>query len=421
MSKIKPDDYLVNMHAIYVLDTLGIRDLTYFDDPEQNRSIYREEVEINADTYEIQYKRAFGYEALATHTLKTKETDFLLRELTEAFAEVAELPAPELDEEAPTVHLRLTYKSGAVVTYLCNFDRRSLPKNFVRDVIMKKPSKDMMNTLSRSVLSLYSYDDNPDDISEENVLRQCLQLIAMFPLLSVYGYNAYRYYYKGESLIIHPPRKDYSTAENMLHCLRDDSKFTPLEAKLLDVSLILHMEHGGGNNSTFTTHLVSSSGTDTYSAIAAAIGSLKGPRHGGANIKVVKMFDDMRKHVKDYTSETRPASSTVSATPSTPCPTPGPRPSRATSRSWSTPRAGKKTMPSTRLLPAWPRRSSPRSGKSTRASAATSTSTRASFTRCWACPWSSSPPSSPSPGLRAGAPTAWRKSATTTRSCGRPT
>ena len=182
-------------------------------------------------------------------------------------------------------------------------DYRSLPKNFVRDVIMKKPSKDMMNTLSRSVLSLYSYDDNPDDISEENVLRQCLQLIAMFPLLSVYGYNAYRYYYKGESLIIHPPRKDYSTAENMLHCLRDDSKFTPLEAKLLDVSLILHMEHGGGNNSTFTTHLVSSSGTDTYSAIAAAIGSLKGPRHGGANIKVVKMFDDMRKHVKDYTSE----------------------------------------------------------------------------------------------------------------------
>ena len=180
---------------------------------------------------------------------------------------------------------------------------RSLPKNFVRDVIMKKPSKDMMNTLSRSVLSLYSYDDNPDDISEENVLRQCLQLIAMFPLLSVYGYQAYRYYYKGDSLIIHQPRKDYSTAENILHCLRDDSKFTPLEAKLLDVALILHMEHGGGNNSTFTTHLVSSSGTDTYSVIAAAIGSLKGPRHGGANIKVMKMMADMRKHVKNYTDE----------------------------------------------------------------------------------------------------------------------
>ena len=146
MSKIKPDDYLVNMHAIYVLDTLGIRDLTYFDDPEQNRSIYREEVEINADTYEIQYKRAFGYEALATHTLKTKETDFLLRELTEAFAEVAELPAPELDEEAPTVHLRLTYKSGAVVTYLCNFDRRSLPKNWTRFVSDVRVKFDFYNT-----------------------------------------------------------------------------------------------------------------------------------------------------------------------------------------------------------------------------------------------------------------------------------
>lgn len=180
---------------------------------------------------------------------------------------------------------------------------RSLPKNFVRDSILKKPSNDMMNSLARSVLALYSYDDNPDDISEENVLRQCLQLIAMFPLLSVYGYQAYRYYSKGDSLIIHRPKKEYSTAENILHCLRDDSSFTPLEAKLLDVALILHAEHGGGNNSTFTTHLVSSSGTDTYSAIAAALGSLKGPRHGGANIKVVKMFADMKKHVRDWTSE----------------------------------------------------------------------------------------------------------------------
>ena len=180
---------------------------------------------------------------------------------------------------------------------------RSLPKNFVRDSILKKPSNDMMNSLARSVLALYSYDDNPDDISEENVLRQCLQLIAMFPLLSVYGYQAYRYYSKGDSLIIHRPKKEYSTAENILHCLRDDSSFTPLEAKLLDVALILHAEHGGGNNSTFTTHLVSSSGTDTYSAIAAALGSLKGPRHGGANIKVVKMFADMKKHVRDWTDE----------------------------------------------------------------------------------------------------------------------
>lgn len=182
-------------------------------------------------------------------------------------------------------------------------DYRSLPKNFVRDVIMKKPSKDIMNSLSRSVLTLYSYDDNADDTSPANVLRQCAQLISMFPLLSVYGYQAYRHYHQEGSLIIHQPRPELSTAENILHCLRDDSKYTQLEAKLLDVALILHMEHGGGNNSTFTTHLVSSSGTDTYSAIAAALGSLKGPKHGGANIKVVKMFDDMKKNVKDWTSE----------------------------------------------------------------------------------------------------------------------
>ena len=180
---------------------------------------------------------------------------------------------------------------------------RTLPKNFVRDVMMKRSSKDMMNALSRSVLTLYSYDDNPDDTSPDNVLRQSLQLIAMFPLLSVYSYQAYKYYVKGDSLVIHHPKKEYSTAENILHCLRDDSVFTPLEAKLLDVCLILHAEHGGGNNSSFTTHLVSSSGTDTYSAISAALGSLKGPRHGGANIKVIHMFADMKKQVKDWTSE----------------------------------------------------------------------------------------------------------------------
>ena len=190
---------------------------------------------------------------------------------------------------------------GEFCELLSNY--RSLPQNFVRDVIMKKPSKDMMNALARGVLTLYSYDEVPDDTSEANVLRQCLQLISMFPLLSVYSYQTYRHYYNGESLIIHPPKKEYSTAENILHCLRDDSKFTPLEAKLLDVALILHMEHGGGNNSTFTTHLVSSSGTDTYSAIAAAIGSLKGPKHGGANIRVVKMFADMKEQVKDWTNE----------------------------------------------------------------------------------------------------------------------
>lgn len=182
-------------------------------------------------------------------------------------------------------------------------DYRTLPTSFVRDIIMKAPSKDMMNTLARSVLTLYSYDDMADDISLPNVLRQCLQLISLFPLLSVYGYQAYRHYHDGASLYIHTPQPELSTAETILHILRPDSTYTPLEAKLLDIALILHMEHGGGNNSTFTTHLVSSSGTDTYSAIAAAIGSLKGPKHGGANIKVVKMFEDMKAVINDWTDE----------------------------------------------------------------------------------------------------------------------
>lgn len=180
---------------------------------------------------------------------------------------------------------------------------RTLPTSFVRDIIMKAPSKDMMNTLARSVLTLYSYDDRADDTSLPNVLRQCMQLISLFPLLSIYGYQAYSHYHDGKSLYIHQPDPNMSTAENILRILRPDSQFTPLEAKILDIALILHMEHGGGNNSTFTTHVVSSSLTDTYSVIAAAIGSLKGPRHGGANIKVVKMFEDMKATVKDWTDE----------------------------------------------------------------------------------------------------------------------
>ena len=180
---------------------------------------------------------------------------------------------------------------------------RTLPTGFARDIIMKAPSRDMMNTLARSVLTLYSYDDAADDISIPNVLRQCLQMISLFPLLSVYGYQAYKHYHDGESLFIHQPKPEYSTAENILHILRADSKFSALEAKLLDIALILHMEHGGGNNSTFTTHLVSSSATDTYSVIAASLGSLKGPKHGGANIKVVQMFEDMKEVVKDWEDE----------------------------------------------------------------------------------------------------------------------
>lgn len=180
---------------------------------------------------------------------------------------------------------------------------RTLPTSFVRDIIMKAPSSDMMNTLARSVLTLYSYDDRADDVSLPNVLRQCLQLISLFPLLSIYGYQAYCHYHDGKSLFIHQPDPALSTAENILHILRPDSSYTPLEAKLLDIALVLHMEHGGGNNSSFTTHVVTSSLTDTYSVIAAAIGSLKGPRHGGANIKVVQMFEDMKQEVKDWADE----------------------------------------------------------------------------------------------------------------------
>lgn len=180
---------------------------------------------------------------------------------------------------------------------------RTLPTSFVRDIIMKAPSPDMMNTLARSVLTLYSYDENANDTSIENVLRQSLQLIALFPLLAVYGYQAYSHYHDGQSLFIHAPRPELSTAENILHMLRADSKYTELEARILDVALILHAEHGGGNNSTFTTHVVTSSGTDTYSSVAASLGSLKGPKHGGANIKVVQMFEDIKKNVSDWKDE----------------------------------------------------------------------------------------------------------------------
>lgn len=174
---------------------------------------------------------------------------------------------------------------------------RSLPESFVRDMILKAPGKDMMNILSRTVLALYAYDDNPDDISVPNVLRQCMQLIAELPLLGVYGYQSYRHYHCGQSLVIHQPNRKLSTAEHILYLLRENSAYTPLEAQILDLALVLHAEHGGGNNSTFTTHVVTSSGTDTYAAVAAALGSLKGPRHGGANIKVVQMFEDMKAHV----------------------------------------------------------------------------------------------------------------------------
>lgn len=180
---------------------------------------------------------------------------------------------------------------------------RKLPDDFVRDMILKAPSKDMMNVLARSVLALYSFDDNPEDTSISNVLKQCIRLIACFPLLAVYGFQAFSHYHGNNSLYIHSPRADFSTSENILHILRPNSSFTQLEAKLLDLALVLQAEHGGGNNSSFVTHVVTSSGSDTYSAIAAALGSLKGPRHGGANIKVVHMFEDMKKNIKGYNDE----------------------------------------------------------------------------------------------------------------------
>jgi len=180
---------------------------------------------------------------------------------------------------------------------------RQLPTNFVRDVVMKAARRDTMNLLSRSVLTLGSYDRQCDDTSVPNVLRQCLRLISVFPLLSVYGFHSYNHYECDESLYIHKPDPALSTAENILRLLRPDKSYTALEAKTLDLALVLHMEHGGGNNSTFTTHVVSSSGTDTYSAVAAALGSLKGPKHGGANIKVVQMLEDLKRNVKDTTDE----------------------------------------------------------------------------------------------------------------------
>ena len=176
---------------------------------------------------------------------------------------------------------------------------RTLPTNFTRDVIMKAPGKDIMNSMTRGILTLASYDERAIDTSVSNSLRQCIQLIAEFPLLAVYGYHAYNYYENMDSMVIHRPDPALSTAENLLMMLRPNKKYTATEAKVLDTALILHMEHGGGNNSTFTTRVITSSGSDTYSTIAAAMSSLKGPKHGGANIKVMEMMEDIRLHVSD--------------------------------------------------------------------------------------------------------------------------
>ena len=198
--------------------------------------------------------------------------------------------------EMPTVEQLKSFRE-LLVRY------RTLPQNFVRDVILKAPSDDMMNSIARSERTLFCYDKNANDTSINNVLRQCVQLISVFPLLSVYGYHAYNHYLRDKSLYIHYADPSMSTAEVILSLLRPDRKYTDLEAKVLDMALILHMEHGGGNNSTFTTHVVTSSGTDTYSAISAALASLKGPKHGGANVKVFEMFEDIKKNVTDWTDD----------------------------------------------------------------------------------------------------------------------
>ena len=179
-------------------------------------------------------------------------------------------------------------------------ESRKLPTNFTRDVIMKAPSQDLMNSMTRSVLTLASYDEVIEDSSLGNILRQCMRLISVFPMLAVYGYHAYNHYQRDQSFYIHRPRPELSTAEDLLMMLRPDMSYTPLEARVLDIALILHMEHGGGNNSTFTTRVVTSSGSDTYSVMAAALSSLKGPKHGGANIKVMQMMEDIRTHVQDH-------------------------------------------------------------------------------------------------------------------------
>lgn len=182
--------------------------------------------------------------------------------------------------------------------------KRSLPENFTEDMIMKAPSSDIMNKLARGVLASYSYDPNPEDVSIANNLRQCIELIARFSTLAAYAYEAKRHYYDGKSMYIHNPKPELSTAENLLRLIRRDKKYTKLEAEILDLALILHAEHGGGNNSSFSVHVISSADTDTYSAISAAVGSLKGRRHGGANKQVMEMMDDIKSHVKDWSSET---------------------------------------------------------------------------------------------------------------------
>ncbi len=208
-------------------------------------------------------------------------------------------------EEITYLFLTGELPSASRLNFFCqelNY-HRALPDGFVRDIIMEAPTNDVMNGLARSVLTLYTYDDHADDTSLPNVMRQSLQLIASFPVIAAYCFRVYDHYHNGNSLVLHDPPIGLSHAETILYMIRPDREYTELEARMLDLCLIVHADHGGGNNSTFTTRVVSSAGTDTYSAVAAALCSLKGPKHGGANIKVHHMFEDLKKHVKDWTNE----------------------------------------------------------------------------------------------------------------------
>ena len=254
--------------------------LTEISDVNGHRDVDGKSVPIEGELYFQGYKVSELIEGNRNRKFSFEEATYLL-----LFGEL-----PNRTELREFIHLLSQY--------------RELPSKFVRDVILKAPSANIMNGMQRSVLTLYSYDKEPDDISIPNVLRQSLLLIGVMPLIAVYNYHAYQHYNNDRSLIIRYPSEDLSTAENILRMLRDDGAYTDLEARVLDECLVIHAEHGGGNNSTFTTHVVSSTGTDTYSAVAASLASLKGPKHGGANLKVENMFSDIKAHVRNWQDET---------------------------------------------------------------------------------------------------------------------
>lgn len=253
--------------------------LTEISDVNGHKDIDGESVSIEGELYFQGYKINDLMEGFKNHRFNFEEATYLL-----LFGDL-----PDRKQLRDFIDLLAQY--------------RELPSKFVRDVVMKAPSANIMNGMQRSVLTLYSYDKDPDDISLPNVLRQSMSLIGVMPMIAVYNYHAYQHYNNDRSLIIRYPDEELSTAENILHMLRDDGQFTELEAKVLDTCLVIHAEHGGGNNSTFTTHVVSSTGTDTYSAVAASLASLKGPKHGGANLKVENMFADIKEHVNNWEDE----------------------------------------------------------------------------------------------------------------------